>query len=109
MEDDNRNIQFKVGEMLNNYMTQIEANPGYIAYDILDSCPDSLTTDTIESLYQRIENWIDQIKVTLSFDALKKLDRDYDRIYVFFDKNFEERLDNLTQVVDREHPLKAPL
>ena len=59
MEDDNRNIQFKVGEMLNNYMTQIEANPGYIAYDILDSCPDSLTSDTIESLYQRIENWID--------------------------------------------------
>ena len=57
MEEENSTIQLKVGEMLNNYMTMIEANPDYIAYDILDNNPDDLMVDTVEGLYQKIEAW----------------------------------------------------
>lgn len=92
--------------MLNNYMTQIEANPEYIAYDILDSNPDQLTSDTVESLYQKIEEWIEESKVILQFDKLRELEWEYDKVYVYFDNNFEDRLTNLTQVIDKQHPLK---
>lgn len=78
LEEDNRVIQFKVGDMLNNYMTQIEANPEYIAYDILDANPDNLTSDTVETLYQQIEEWMEESKVTLQYEKLKELEWDYD-------------------------------
>ena len=106
LEEDNRVIQFKVGEMLNNYMTQIEANPDYIAYDILDSNPDGLMTDTVESLYQKIEDWLQESKVVLAFDKIKDLEFEYDKVYIWFDHNFEQRLESLTQVVDKNNPLK---
>lgn len=86
--------------MLNTYMQQVEANPDYIAYDILDTNPENLMSDTVESLYQRIEEWTQESKVTLDFDRLRELEFEYDKVYIFFDKNFEERLTNLTQVVD---------
>lgn len=101
IEEENQHIQFKVGEMLNNYMTQIEANPEYIAYEILDTNPDNLTSDTVESLYQKIEEWIEETNQTLNFERLRELEWEYDKVYVYFDKNFEERLTNLTQVVDQ--------
>lgn len=100
MEEENRLIQFKVGEMLNNYMQNVEENPDHIAYDILDTNPENLMSDTVETLYQKIEEWIEESKVCLNFDRLRELEFEYDKIYIFFDKNFEERLTNLTQVVD---------
>lgn len=96
LQDDNRVIQFKVGDMLNNYMTQIEMDPEYIAYDILDSNPNKLTSETVESLYQKIEEWIEESKVILQYDKLKEQENEYDKVYIYFDNNFEERLNNIT-------------
>ena len=81
-------------------------DPEYIAYDILDSNPDNLTSDTVESLYQKIEEWIEESKVILQYDKLKGQEVEYDKVYVYFDNNFEERLTNITQVVDKDHPLQ---
>lgn len=46
-------VQFKIGDLLNNYMSSIEQNPNYIAYDILDSNPEN--EFAVEKLYQQIE------------------------------------------------------
>ena len=47
-------------------------DPEYIAFDILDSNPDKLTSDTVESLYQKIEEWIEESKLILKYDKLRE-------------------------------------
>lgn len=51
--------------------------------------------DTVEGLYQKIESWMEEKKVVLTFDKLRDLEFEYDKIYCWFDGNFEERLNNI--------------
>ena len=102
-EEDNRMVQFKIGDLLNNYMSSIEQNPNYIAYDILDSNPEN--EFAVEKLYQQIEQWIDESKRVIQFGNLVSQESEYEKIYCWFDKDFENRVLNLTQVVDSERPL----
>lgn len=55
--DENRKLMLKMGDILNNYMTEIERNPDFIAYNILDS--DVSNQNSVESMYQQIEHWIE--------------------------------------------------
>lgn len=106
VEEDNRQLMIKMGDILNNYMNEIENDADYISYDILDS--DVTNPNSVEALYQQIEKYIaDNIQV-VKFESLEKLENQYDTIYTWFDKSFEDRIQNIVQVIDKEHPLKRP-
>ena len=47
--DENRELMLKMGDILNNYMVEIERNPDFIAYNILDS--DVNNVNSVESMY----------------------------------------------------------
>ena len=82
-----------MGDILNNYMTEIERNSEYVAFDILDSNVDN--ANSVEAIYQQIEKWIDDNKQIVKFKILESLENDYDKIYCWFDKNFESRIQNI--------------
>lgn len=103
-EDQNRVVQLRVGDMLDNYMTEIEHDSEYIAFDILDSNVENELS--VEGLYKQLEQSIEQMTDLFEYTELQPLEQEYDRIYVWFDKNYEERIKNITQVVDRENPLQ---
>ena len=44
----------------------------------------------------------------MRFENLQHLENDYDKIYTWFGKGFDQKLDQLVQVIDKEHPLKIP-
>lgn len=48
--DENRLLMLKMGDILNNYMTEIEADTNYISFDILDS--NLSNENSVESMYQ---------------------------------------------------------
>lgn len=50
VEEDNRQLMIKMGDILNNYMNEIENDADYISYDILDS--DVTNPNSVEALYQ---------------------------------------------------------
>lgn len=50
IEEDNRQLMIKMGDILNNYMEEIEQNADYISYDILES--DVNNPNSVEALYQ---------------------------------------------------------
>lgn len=103
VEDENRKLMLKMGDILNNYMNEIERNADYVAFDILDSNLEN--NNSVEAMYQQIEKWIEDNRQAIKFRNLVHLEQEYDKIYVWFDKNFEQRIQNVTQVVDKEHPL----
>lgn len=50
IEEDNRQLMIKMGDILNNYMEEIEQNADYISYDILES--DVNSPNSVEAMYQ---------------------------------------------------------
>ena len=44
----------------------------------------------------------------VEFKSLWTLESQYDKVYPWFDKNFEKKIKDLVQVVDKEHPLVLP-
>lgn len=108
VEEDNRKIQFKIGEILQEYQIQTDSNSEYISHGILDKNPDNEQHDTVESLQKKIDVWKDDTASTLKFQRLQEIENEYDKIHVQYAKDFEDRLTNLTQVSDVEYPLKAP-
>ena len=62
VEEDNRQLMIKMGDILNNYMNEIERNADYISFDILES--DVNNSNSVEAMYQQIEKFIeDNIQV----------------------------------------------
>lgn len=83
----------KMGDILNNYMNEIENDVDYISYDILDS--DVSNPNSVEALYQQIEKYIAENIEVVKFETLEKLECEYDTIYTWFDKSFEDRIQNI--------------
>lgn len=63
----------KVCDILDNYTKNIEKNQDHIAYDILDS--NVLNENSVESLYQRAEVWIEDVKEKKVFYRLQPLEK----------------------------------
>jgi hypothetical protein len=91
--DENRELMLKMGDILNNYMVEIERNPDFIAYNILDSNVNNV--NSVEAMYQQIEHWIEDNRNVVQFKNLEGLEHEYDKIYLWFDKNFEQRIQNI--------------
>ena len=49
VEEDNRLLMYKMGDILNNYMEQIEQNVDYVSYDILES--EVSNPNSVEAMY----------------------------------------------------------
>lgn len=95
-----------MGDILNNYMEEIERNADYVSFDILDS--DVNNPSSVEALYQQIEKFIEDNIQVVKFESLVQLENEYDKIYAWFGKNFEQKLENIVQIIDKEHPLRLP-
>lgn len=93
VEEDNRQLMIKMGDILNNYMNEIENDADYISYDILES--DVTNPNSVEALYQQIEKFIAENIEVVKFQELEKLENEYDTIYTWFDKNFDDRVQNI--------------
>jgi hypothetical protein len=49
VEEDNGLLMYKMGDILNNYMEQIEQNVDYVSYDILES--EVSNPNSVEAMY----------------------------------------------------------
>ena len=77
----------------------MENDSEYIAYEILDNNP--LNDNSIESLYTNAQSWIENSQNKQTYPKLKPLESQYDNIQIWFEPNFEARLENICQIVDK--------
>ena len=84
---------YKMGDILNNYMEQIEQNVDYVSYDILES--EVSNPNSVEAMYQLIEKHIEHNMNVVEFKSLKTLESEYDKVYPWFDKNFDKKITDL--------------
>ena len=85
-----------IREILNSYTAKIEKNPNYIAYELLNNDP--LNDESVEYLCSQSELWLDQAKKKIECPDLDMLD--YKTIHIWFEPDFESRLQNLFGVED---------
>lgn len=86
----------QVCSILDAYTIEIDKNPEYIAYDLLDNNP--LNEKSVAHLSTQGEEWIENAIQLRKFEALNSLDKEYDKISVWFEPNFESKLKNIAQV-----------
>lgn len=85
-----------VCSILDSYTTEIDRNPDYIAYDLLDNNP--LNERSVAYLSTKGEEWIENAVQLRKYDSLNFLDKEYNNISVWFEPNFESKLKNIAKV-----------
>ena len=78
----------------------MENDSDYIAYEILDNNP--MNEQSVEFLYSAAEVWIEQVEKRLQYPALQSLDEKYQKIKVWFDPEFDKRIQNISSVDSNE-------
>ena len=86
--------------MLDGYIEATEYNKAYIAFNILDQ--NEQNEQSVESLYQKAEVWINESDEMRNHSSLDSLKFDYDKIQIEFDTSFTSRLTNLARLIDLE-------
>lgn len=82
--------------ILDSYTNEIGRNPEYIAYELLDNDP--LNEDSVAALSTEAEEWIETAIQKRKFETLQFMDKEYDKVSVWFEPNLLDKITNIAYV-----------